>query len=80
MASVVDAASSADDCKIAKGNLDGLTGGERCSTDMEVFVDKYTDLLVDLLRLTDRPTKSKVVVATREVFNTDPNDADMFGN
>eukprot|EP00969_Alexandrium_andersonii_P116784 5163561-Alexandrium_andersonii.AAC.1 len=80
MARIVDAASSADYCKIAKGNLDGVSGDAWCSTDMEVFVGKYADLLVDLLRFTDRPTKSKVVAAMRKVFSTDPNDADTFGN
>ena len=74
---VADGADVAAYSKVLKANVDSLADQVWASTDLEVVLDKYKDLMLDLVRITDRPTKAKLTAATSEVFGSSQEEASM---
>ena len=74
---VADGADVVAYCKALKANVGSLNDQVWASTDLEVILDKYKDLMLDLVRITDRPTKAKLTAATSEVFGSSQEEASM---
>jgi hypothetical protein len=76
---VKNSASAGDVAKVLRGSMATLRDEKFASADMNFIIEQNCETLVDLLKLTSRPTAKLVADGARLAFNCDLSSGRLFG-
>ena len=76
---VKNTASAADVAKVLRGSMASLRDDKFASADMNFIIEQNSETLVDLLKLTQRPTAKLVADGARLAFNCEASSGKLFG-